>query len=1180
MNLSSLRSYARGARRDFLAAVTAQMQLLGLYPDGTAPSKIRGDALLVGPHVLPAAAAQPRQQLAERIASQGYATVVDEMAYTWFNRLVALRFMELHGYLGHGYRVLSHRNDDQEPEIMHHVQDVQLPGLDRSRALHMKLDGGREEELYRMLLLAQCNALHRAIPQLFDRVQAASALLLPANLLHSDSVIRRLVQDVHEEAWQDIKVVGWLYQFYISERKDEVMGTVVASEDIPAATQLFTPDWIVQYLVQNSLGALWIGADRRSALLEQMPFHERTVDPTQDTGLPPPHTYITHITDLEAVTILDPACGSGHILLEAYDLLRAIYLERGYRPRDLAQLILEKNLFGLDIDRRAAQLTTFCLMMKGRADDPKLLAKRPRLNILPLTGSESLKGALASDATTRKVFGKAHQHALDLAKLFEHGATAGSLLSVPTDLAEQLPHLERTAARLLQRGDMFRTQTARLVLRLVRQAMLLHRQYDVVVANPPYMGSNAMNAILKAYVRKAFPAAKKDLFSCFIERCCQMTKPEGFAALVTMHNWMFIASFEEMRRHLLRTRTIRVLAHLGPKAFESIGGEVVQTAAFVLQNAPPRDHTPAFARLVDGKAADKRQALLRGEHRYRNIAQHQFELIPGCPVAYWLGSKVYDLYAQSPLMKDVVHARIGLTTGDNNRFLRRWWEVDVARIGFGMHSQAETVRSGLKWFPLNKGGGFRRWFGNLEYVINWEDGAREIRQEHSGRRAPNHYAVPDTYFQPTLSWTDVGTGPKGFRMYDEGFIHNNVGHSVTGNTAVSRALLAGFCNTPVVDSLAEAINPTLHFGIRDFGRLPAPPSVPDALQGIVERHVRTLVAISRADWNAYETAWDFEVNPLIRLKQGGSSESLEACLQIWEAECRRAFQTTRALEEGNNRRFIELCGLTGTMRPGVPEDRITLMGNPAYRYRNKTSRFRRDAMAELLSYALGCMMGRYSLDEAGLVYAAAKGVGFDRTRYRTFPADDDGIVPVTPDPWFEDDLLVRLEEFLRVVWGPKELEAGLSFMADHLASSGQGSSRTKLRSFAQQKFYAHHLKMYRKRPIYWLITSGPARAFQCFVYLHRYHAGTLARVRTRYVIPLQGILATRLRRLDEDIRNADTQHRSARLTTQKAAIAKQNLELRQFDDLLRSYADRAQPLDLDDGIRDNYAVFSPLLARL
>ena len=688
--------------------------------------------------------------------------------------------------------------------------EVRLPGLDRAEVEELKLDGTRDEELYRMLLLAQCSALHRAMPFLFDPVGGPAELLLPTNLLHTDSLIRQLVEGIGESDWERIEIIGWLYQYYVSERKDEVIGKTVATEDIPAATQLFTPHWIVQYLVQNSLGAMWLATYPQSGIKERMDYYIKPAE--QEVEVEAELRSITpRSLDPETITLLDPACGSGHILVEAYDLFKAIYLERGYLPGEVPKLILEQNLYGLDIDRRAGQLTGFALMMKGRADDPHLLDRGVQLNVMALANSKGIDiDSLGQRARM------CAQEIQELIELFKHAATCGSLIQAPESVAASLPELKQlceSAGQISLASDALMQLGA-----LLRQAELLARRYDVVVANPPYMGVNAMNARLKDFTKDHYPEAKKDLFACFIERGCTLAKERGYSAMVTMQSWMLLKAFERMRERLLMDKTVATMAHLGARAFGSITGEVVQTTAFVLQNRTCAAYHPAILRLLDGHEAQKRAALANGEHRFESIAQSEFAHIPGSPIAYWLSERLRDVFKKGIPLGKLVDARSGLVTGNNDRFLRRWWEVDVETVGFGMPSREDAARSGKKWFPLNKGGGYRRWFGNFEYVVDWEDDGRALRAygtEDGGRRrssTPNAHF----YFREALTWSDISSGPTSFRLTPRGIIHNNVGHSAFTFAGVQRSLLAGYCNSPIVGAIADATNPTLHFEIGNF----------------------------------------------------------------------------------------------------------------------------------------------------------------------------------------------------------------------------------------------------------------------------------------------------------------------------------------------------------------------------
>ena len=591
MNTTQLSSYAPEARRAFIAAVSAQAARLRIASKGTADAQVQGDVLLVGGQAFPEAIASARKSLVERVEARGFEATMEAIAYTWFNRFVAIRYMELHGYFDHGYRVLSHPDSLRRPEILDHAADVNLPSLDRTRAVELKLVGTKDEELYRMLLIAQCNALHQAMPFLFERIGDETELLLPANLLHTDSLIRQLVEQVDEDLWQEIEIIGWLYQFYISEKKDQVIGKVVKSEDIPAATQLFTPNWIVKYMVQNSLGAQWLATYPNSPLKGQMEYY---IEPAEQTDeVKAQLEAITPSTlNPEALTLIDPASGSGHILVEAYNLFKAIYLERGYRQRDVAQLILEKNLFGLDIDGRAGQLTGFALMMKGRADDRRLFERGVKLNVMALVDSTGFDAERLAQGVKLADYGLKLSDLKELKRLFEHATTFGSLIQVPEGLVAKLPVLKRLSETTSQ--DLFVVDELKILAQLVRQAELLTAQYDAVVANPPYMGSKGMNALVKNFTKDHFPDAKSDLFACFIERGYTLAKDAGHNAMVTMQSWMFLSSFEKMRERMLRDKTIATMAHLGARAFGSISGEVVQTAACVLENRSPQGYRPVF----------------------------------------------------------------------------------------------------------------------------------------------------------------------------------------------------------------------------------------------------------------------------------------------------------------------------------------------------------------------------------------------------------------------------------------------------------------------------------------------------------------------------------------------------------------------------------------------------------
>ena len=1175
MNRNTLETYAQQARRDFIAAVTDRAALYGLTAQSIEPVVAQGDVTVIGERPFPRNVAEPRKRLEEQIQRDGFAQVMEAMAYTWFNRFAAIRYMELHGYLDHGYRVLSHPEGRDQPEILEHAADVDLPGLDREKAVELKLDGSKDEELYRLLIKAQCNALHQAMPFLFERIGDETELLLPANLLHTDSLIRQLVERIDESAWEQIEIIGWLYQFYISEKKDQVIGKVVASEDIPAATQLFTPNWIVKYLVQNSLGAQWLATHPHSPLKGQMDYY---IEPAEQTDeVKAQLAAITPSTlDPETLTLIDPASGSGHILVEAYELFKAIYLERGYRLRDIPRLILEKNLFGLDIDGRAAQLTGFALMMKGRADDRRLFERGVTLNVMAFVDSLGFDAERLAQGVKLADCGLHLSDLTELRRLFEHATTFGSLIQIPETLAAQLPALKQLSELTSQ--DLFELEALKRLGLLVRQAEMLAAQYDAVVANPPYMSSRSgMNSRLKELAKSRFPDAKADLFACFIERAYPLAKDVGHSAMVTMQSWMFLSSFQQMRERMLREKSIGTMAHLGAGAFGSISGEIVQTTAFVLKNRSTRGYKPVFFRLLDGSEQAKRKALVQQTSRFDATAQDEFGKIPGSPVAYWVSDAVKDLFAVSNSLRDIAVAKQGMATGDNDRFLRRWYEVALRRVGFG-YGDGDAAKDGEHtWFPFNKGGPFRRWYGNHEYVLRF-DRASYVALKDSG----NHCPSEAYYCHASVSWSDVSSTATSFRAYPEGFIHGNVGHSAFGGDQSWRVCLLAYCNSVFVKKVVPTLCPTLHFDVGYFNKLPylkaswSTESISTA---------ESCIEISRRDWNAYERSWDFQSLPILT-PTPDSTPTLESSYTTWVAQNRKTIAKMKRLEEENNRLFIDAYGLADELTPDVPLSQLTLTVNPAYRYGGKLTeeeqwtRFRQDTMAELVSYAIGCMMGRYSLDAPGLIYAHSCNADFNPGRYTTFPADSDGIVPLTDSEWFEDDAAHRLIKFISVAWEATHLEDNLTFLADNLSKRNNESSRETLRRYLCDSFFKDHLQTYKRHPIYWLFSSGKQKAFQCLVYLHRYNEGTLARMRTEYAIPLQGMMASRVHRLEGDIVAATSAAHRKRLEKERATLVKQQAELREFDEKLRHYADQRIGLDLDDGVKVNYGKFGDLLAEV
>ncbi|MCP4449321.1 MAG: BREX-1 system adenine-specific DNA-methyltransferase PglX, partial [Myxococcales bacterium] len=949
-------------------------------------------------------------------------------------------------------------------------------------------------------------------------------------------------------------------------------------EDIPAATQLFTPNWIVKYMVQNSLGAQWLATYPQSPLKEQMEYYIEPAEQTDEVN-----AQLAAITpnqlDPEELTLIDPASGSGHILVEAYELFKAIYLERGYRQRDVPQLILEKNLFGLDIDERAAQLTGFALMMKGRADDRQLFERGVKLNVMALVDSAGFDAEGLTKGVELSDYGLKPGDLTELKQLFEHATTFGSLIQVPEGLAEKLPSLKQLSEATSK--DLFVSEALKHLGPLVQQAQLLDAQYDAVVANPPYMGSKGMNALVKKFAKNYFPDAKSDLFACFIERGFTLAKSGGCNAMVTMQSWMFLSSFEKMRVRVLQAKTLVTMAHLGSRAFGSISGEVVQTTSFVFKNIPLPDNAPTMFRLLGGGEEAKRTALIAGENRFDSISQNDFGKIPGSPIAYWMGSDAAGCFSRYPSLRSRSRLAQGLITGNNERFVRQWPEVAISRVaGVFEVSDSGPSRRGV-WFPLKKNSGFRRWAGNDTLLVDWErDGQRIRNYKDSSGNLLSRPQNMDCYFLPGVSWPRTSSSLLSAQVFRAGFITDCEAPAAFMQDEYS---IGALLNSRVAHFFLSILNPTLHFQVGDVAKLPFHDAV---LQGVEAQAIpRAATEICQADWDAYERSWDFQSLPLLTASSGPTT-TLEFSYTAWINQNRDTIAEMKRLEEENNRLFIDAYGLADELTPDVPIEQITITVNPAYRYGGKLTeeeqwdRFREDTLEELISYAIGCMMGRYCLDTPGLIYAHSGNEGFDPSRYPTFPADDDGIVPLTDTDWFGDDAAHRLVEFMSVVWDKPHLEDNLAFLADNLSPKRGEGSRDTIRRYLCDSFFKDHLQTYKKRPIYWLFSSGKEKAFQCLVYLHRYNESTLSRMRTEHVIPLTAKLASHVTKLEQDKDASTTTAEIKRLEKEISRLHKQQAELSTFDEKLRHYADQRIKLDLDDGVKVNYGKFGDLLAEV
>ncbi|MEF2564820.1 MAG: BREX-1 system adenine-specific DNA-methyltransferase PglX [Oscillospiraceae bacterium] len=1170
MDKNAIKKYAVWARRELISRVSQRAALYEItdkdYGDASADSVLG--------RVMSAEEKHQRQALIAQIREKGYEQVMEEIAYTWFNRFIALRFMEVNGYLPSRVRVFTDDENNFKPQILTEAINMELDGLDMEKVYALK-NANDDDALFKYMLIVQCNALSSILPGMFQRISDYTELLLPDNLLREGSVIEQMISMIPEEDWKDaVQIIGWLYQYYNSEKKDDVFAALkknvkITKENIPAATQLFTPDWIVRYMVENSLGRLWLEGhpDVKEQLLpteeEQSAYAAGNRDP-EDTKW---HYYLEEAEqepdvqeqlaeirkEYAALTpdqlkVIDPCSGSGHILVYMFDVLMQIYESYGYTTREAVASIVENNLYGLDIDDRAAQLAYFAVMMKARQYDRRFFSRGIQPHVYAIAESNhvdsfALEYFCNGDAKLKK--------AMDTIISELHDAKEyGSILTVTQ---QDWSALYARFAEIEE--DIYISREAALsgLLPLVQTAQALAQKYDTVVTNPPYMAVSNADAKVNDYVKKNFPDSKADLFAVFIERCGQMAKKNGYQAMITQHSWMFLSSFEKLRTKLLVVDIVN-MAHLGARAFEEIGGEVVQTTAFVIRKSHIADYKGEYCRLIEPTSQQgKENMFLDGENRY-NTDQSNFSKIPGSPVAYWVSAGLLSAFATGKSLGDIALARNGMKTGENGRFVRLWWEVILQGFNSTACDWKEASSSGAKWFPYNKGGEFRKWYGNNDCIVNWQNEGDEIfNHAKADKRNVQDYPL-ELKFKPSASWSLVTSGQPAFR-YKENNLSDIAGMSFFTEKQ-ELLILLGFCNSKIALEILKILAPTINFQAGDIGRLP----IVD--YGVETDTIRALVTSnideSALDWDSFETSWDFRHHPLLR-----KVPTIAEAFDQWQAECDDRFNQLKANEEELNRIFIDIYGLQNELTPEVEDKDVTV----------RRADLGRD-IRSFISYAVGCMFGRYSLDVDGLAYAGGE---WDASKYASFAADKDNIIPICDDEYFDDDIVGRFVEFVRKVYGDDTLEENLKFVADALG--GKGQPKDVIRNYFLSDFYSDHCKIYQKRPIYWLFDSGKKNGFKALIYMHRYKPDIIARMRTDYVHEQQGRYRTAIADLESRIANADTGSR-VKLTKQLTKLQNQAEELRVYEEKIHHLADQMIRIDLDDGVKHNYAIFQDVLAKI
>ena len=1214
MDKNAIKKFAVWARTELIARVSLKGVEYGITEDNIEDA----NADSVGGKVLTADEKKQRQALIAEINDKGYKQVMEEVAYTWFNRFSALRFMEVNGYLPSHVRVFTDEENNFKPQIIIEAIHLDLDGLNMEKVYELK-DAEKTEELYKYLLIVQCNALNKILPGMFQKIADYTELLLPDNLLREGSVIQQMIELIPEEDWKDaVQIIGWLYQYYNSEKKDDVFAALkknvkITKENIPAATQLFTPDWIVRYMVENSLGRLWLEGhpdvkeqllpteEEQSAYIagnrdsEDTKWHyyleEAEQEPEVQAQLAEIRKEYTALTP-DQLKVIDPCSGSGHILAYMFDVLMKIYESYGYTTREAVTSIVENNLYGLDIDDRAAQLAYFAVMMKARQYDRRFFSRGIQPHVYAIVESNHVdkfavdyfcNGDMKLTAAMNTIIKELHD-----AK--EYG-------SILTGTPQDWSALYDRFAEITEDINMSRDTALRELLPLVQVAEALAQKYDAVVTNPPYMGASNMNPKLNEFIKNNYADYKSDFFSAFVIHASQMTKQSGYCGFFTPYVWMFIQSYEKMRNYLYNQATIETLIQFEYSAFEEA---TVPVCTFAFQNRHVQKKG-CYLRLVDfrGGMEVQRQKTLEASKNhncgfYYEQSTDDFSKIPGSPVAYWLSNKALDDFEYPKLETECAVTR-GLTSGDNERFLRYWYEIDKCTFMTNAHTSEEANASGCKWFPHNKGGDYHNWYGNNELVVNYQSNGKELAEYYKENKAVR-FTGKEYYFHKGITWTALSSSRNSFRWSDCHIFDSNKGPMLFCNDEKKLFYILAYLNSTINAFFIKVLNPILSLQNADMNNLPFYYDCyyHDRIESISERNV----ALTQIDWDSFETSWDFQHHPLLR-----KVSTIAEAFNQWQTECDERFNRLKVNEEELNRIFIDIYGLQEELAPEVEDKDVTV----------RKADLGRD-IRSFISYVVGCMFGRYSIHEDGLIYAGGNwnekygsynGTYGELGQYTLaelknfrnselsekfcylknenkkalfcYKVDYDNIIPICNDEYFTDDIVGHFVEFIRTVYGADTLDENLKFIADALG--GKGQPKDVIRNYFLNDFYSDHCKIYQKRPIYWLFDSGKKNGFKALIYMHRYQPDTIARIRTDYVHEQQARYRTAIADLEQRIANASTGER-VKLNKKLTTLQAQDTEIRTYEEKIHHLADQMISIDLDDGVKKNYAIFQDVLAKI
>lgn len=1182
MNKTAIKNFAVWAREKLISDITYKAGMLGITENGIADKLPQSTADLhfydVGTKnyaEISGTEIKQREALVKAIKTreksfknykEAFENVVEEVAYTWFNRLVAVRFMEVNDYLPSGVRVLSSENKAKnEPDLVTTPfdTDLEFTPYEQDRVIQLK-DENKLDELFRMLFIKQCNKLHDILPELFEKTDDYSELLLTISFTDKDGIVYRLVHDIDEDDFNvekegQVEIIGWMYQYYISKKHDEIINIykgTVKKADIPAATQLFTTDWVVRYMVDNSLGRYWIERNPQSKLADKLDFFVTPKDGKIN--------YIDEKVSPTDLTFFDPCMGSGHILVYAFDVLMEIYRECGYSDRDAALNIVQHNLYGMDIDKRAYQLAYFAVMMKARSYNRRALTQGVFNNLAVCEESNAIDRFYCDGITNDKEQNKIGEY---LIEAFKDAQGLGTLQTVkPADyksFAEYLLNLENTKEQL----DLFSTSWLNDIvpkmLQFTKQAQIMSKKYAVVCTNPPYMGK--LEGKLKEFVIDNYKPYSGDLFSVFMYRNFGYCKVDGYSAFMTPFVWMFIKTYEELRNYIIQNKSITTLVQMEYSAFEEA---TVPICSFVMKNGK-ENNKGLYFRLSDfkgGMEVQKQKVLEAIDNKecgyFYQADENNFSKIPGSPIAYWVSENTLNAYG-APSLSASVLCKSGIMTGSDT-YIKLWTEVNIKKIKFDCKSYDDM--SDFKWFPLNSGGEFRKWYGNNSKIVNLWNNGLEIKSNVKNYRLRD----PELYFKSGVTWGRITSSQIAFRDVVAGSLFGDAGP--IGFINDGKKYVLGFLCSKVVKYLLQITNPTLNFQVHDIMDLPL--VINDEHYALIESYVSDCVELSRQDWDSFETSWDFKEHPLVRLSKElwdatavGASMSyyygghpkvgspVELCYMLWQGECNERFKQLKANEEELNRIFIDIYGLQDELTPEVEDKDVTV----------RKADLQRD-IKSLISYAVGCMFGRYSLDVDGIAYA---GGDWDESKYSTFIPDVDNCIPITDEEYFEDDIVGLFCAWLKKVYGEDTLEENLDFIAKALGNKG-ATSREVIRNYFLNDFIKDHIKTYQKRPIYWLFDSGKQNGFKALCYMHRWNADTTGNMRVEYLHRMQRVYEKEINRMQEIIDNSRDNKEISNATKRKEKLQKQIKETKDYDAKVAHLALSRIDIDLDDGVKVNY----------